>query len=128
MRPDWIETEKSKSNRRSPSTALRAGFRLRSPRHPSDEDLSLHPSEQKSLAGDPESLGAPVARPPPRMTALWVCKPLEPDQSRRSRFPPQLYSLARNSARIRSTASAAALVPTAERLIEMGCCGSMAMA
>jgi hypothetical protein len=27
--------------------------------HPSDEDLSLHPSEQKSLAGDPESLGTP---------------------------------------------------------------------
>jgi hypothetical protein len=27
---------------------------------PSDEDLSLHPSEQKSLAGDPESPGTPV--------------------------------------------------------------------
>jgi hypothetical protein len=27
--------------------------------HPGDEDLSLHPSEQKSLAGDPESPGTP---------------------------------------------------------------------
>jgi 6,7-dimethyl-8-ribityllumazine synthase len=27
--------------------------------HPNDEDLSLHPSEQKSLAGGPESLGTP---------------------------------------------------------------------
>jgi glutamate/tyrosine decarboxylase-like PLP-dependent enzyme len=27
--------------------------------HPTDKDLSLHPSEQKSLAGDPESVGAP---------------------------------------------------------------------
>jgi 6,7-dimethyl-8-ribityllumazine synthase len=27
--------------------------------HPNDEDLSLHPSEQKSLAGGPESLGSP---------------------------------------------------------------------
>jgi DNA polymerase-4 len=30
--------------------------------HPSDEDLSLHPSEQKSLAGDPESPGTPTRR------------------------------------------------------------------
>jgi 6,7-dimethyl-8-ribityllumazine synthase len=29
--------------------------------HPNDEDLSLHPSEQKSLAGGPESLGTPGA-------------------------------------------------------------------
>ena len=28
--------------------------------HPSDEDLSLHPIEQKSLSGDPESLGTPA--------------------------------------------------------------------
>jgi predicted nucleic acid-binding protein len=28
--------------------------------HLIDEDLSLHPSEQKSLAGDPESMGTPV--------------------------------------------------------------------
>ena len=28
--------------------------------HPNDEDLSLHPSEQRSLAGDPESLGTPA--------------------------------------------------------------------
>jgi hypothetical protein len=27
--------------------------------HPIDEDLSLHPNEQRSLAGDPESLGTP---------------------------------------------------------------------
>ncbi len=27
--------------------------------HPSDKDPSLHPSEHKSLAGDPESLGTP---------------------------------------------------------------------
>jgi hypothetical protein len=27
--------------------------------HPIDEDLSIHPNEQRSLAGDPESLGAP---------------------------------------------------------------------
>jgi len=26
---------------------------------PRDEDLSLHPSEQKSIVGDPESLGTP---------------------------------------------------------------------
>ncbi len=30
--------------------------------HPTDEDLSHHPSEQKSLAGDPESAGTPHAR------------------------------------------------------------------
>ncbi len=30
---------------------------------PSDEDLSLHPSEQKSLAGDPESPGPRFATP-----------------------------------------------------------------
>ena len=29
--------------------------------YPNDEDLSLHPNEQKSLAGDPESLGTPIA-------------------------------------------------------------------
>jgi predicted nucleic acid-binding protein len=28
--------------------------------HLINEDLSLHPSEQKSLAGDPESMGTPV--------------------------------------------------------------------
>jgi len=28
--------------------------------HPSDEDLLLHPSEQRPLAGDPESAGNPV--------------------------------------------------------------------
>jgi hypothetical protein len=28
--------------------------------HPSDEDLSLHPSEHISLTGDPDSLGTPV--------------------------------------------------------------------
>ena len=28
--------------------------------HPIDEDLSLHPNEQETLAGDPESVGAPV--------------------------------------------------------------------
>jgi dihydropteroate synthase len=28
--------------------------------HPNDEDLSLHPSEQRSLARDPESLGTPA--------------------------------------------------------------------
>ncbi len=27
--------------------------------HPIDEDLSLHPNKQRSLAGDPESLGTP---------------------------------------------------------------------
>jgi hypothetical protein len=27
--------------------------------HPNDEDLLFHPSEQKSLAGEPESLGTP---------------------------------------------------------------------
>jgi hypothetical protein len=32
--------------------------------HLRDEDLSLHPSEQKSFVGDPESLGAPdLGRP-----------------------------------------------------------------
>jgi ATP-binding cassette subfamily B protein len=30
--------------------------------HPTDKDLSPHPSEQKSLAGDPESVGTPVLR------------------------------------------------------------------
>jgi hypothetical protein len=30
--------------------------------HPTDEDLSLHPSEQKSLAGDPESAGIPLRK------------------------------------------------------------------
>jgi len=31
---------------------------------PRDEDLSLHPSEQKSIVGDPESLGTPdMGRP-----------------------------------------------------------------
>jgi hypothetical protein len=30
--------------------------------HHTDKDLSLHPSEQKSLAGDPESAGTPPAR------------------------------------------------------------------
>jgi len=29
-----------------------------------DEDLSLHPSEQKSLAGDPESVGTPLRKKP----------------------------------------------------------------
>jgi len=28
--------------------------------HPTDEDLSLHPSAQRSCAGDPESVGTPV--------------------------------------------------------------------
>ena len=28
--------------------------------HPTDEDLSIHPSEQRSLAGGPESVGTPV--------------------------------------------------------------------
>jgi phosphoribosyl 1,2-cyclic phosphodiesterase len=37
-------------------------FPTLAPDHPSDEDLSLHPSEQKSLAGDPESPGTPVKR------------------------------------------------------------------
>jgi hypothetical protein len=27
--------------------------------HPTDEDLSLHPSKQRSLAGNPESVGTP---------------------------------------------------------------------
>jgi len=27
--------------------------------HPTDEDLSLHPSELRPLTGDPESLGTP---------------------------------------------------------------------
>ena len=27
--------------------------------HPTDEDLSVHPNEQKPLAGDPESVGTP---------------------------------------------------------------------
>src|ERR1039458_3048625 len=44
--------------------STRPGSRAGSPAgpalHPNDEDLSLHPSEQNSLAGDPESLGAPV--------------------------------------------------------------------
>ena len=30
--------------------------------HPIDEDLPLHPSEQKSLAGDPESMGTTKSR------------------------------------------------------------------
>jgi len=42
------------ANARDPSTTLRAGS------HPTDEDLSLHPSEQRSLAGDPESVGTPA--------------------------------------------------------------------
>ena len=28
--------------------------------HPTDEDLSLHPSEQRPLVGDPESVGTPT--------------------------------------------------------------------
>jgi hypothetical protein len=28
--------------------------------HPSDEDLSLHPTKQRSLRGDPKSPGTPV--------------------------------------------------------------------
>jgi hypothetical protein len=35
-----------------------------SPNHPADEDLSLHPSEQKSFVGDPESVGT-LAAPTP---------------------------------------------------------------
>src|ERR1039458_4740622 len=35
------------------------GLRYAPFRHPTDEDLSLHPSEQQSLAGDPESMGTP---------------------------------------------------------------------
>ncbi len=31
--------------------------------HPSDEDLSPHPSKQRPLPGDPESPGTPVATP-----------------------------------------------------------------
>ncbi len=29
-------------------------------KHPTDEDLSLHPSEQRPLAGDPEFRGVPA--------------------------------------------------------------------
>ena len=36
------------------------GLRYAPFRHPTDEDLSLHPNEQQSLAGDPESLGTPA--------------------------------------------------------------------
>jgi hypothetical protein len=42
--------------------------------HPSDEDLLLHPSEQRPLAGDPESAGDPgtlhpgLLSPPPSAT------------------------------------------------------------
>ncbi len=43
-----------------------------SPDHPSDEDLFLHPSEQQSLAGDPESPGTPVK----------PCPATKPDQLR----------------------------------------------
>ena len=48
--------------------------------HPTDEDLSLHPSEQRSLAGGPESAGAPelveaaatgeIATPPRTVAAM----------------------------------------------------------
>jgi hypothetical protein len=39
---------------------VRAGSPSRQPvYHPSDEDLSLHPIEQKPFVGDPESLGTP---------------------------------------------------------------------
>jgi subtilase family serine protease len=39
-------------------------IRARTAFHPTDKDLSLHPSKQRSLAGDPESAVAPVgARP-----------------------------------------------------------------
>lgn len=31
--------------------------------HPTDLDLSLHPSEQRSLTGDPESVGTPLVTP-----------------------------------------------------------------
>jgi dihydropteroate synthase len=44
--------------------STRPGSRAGSPDgaapHPNDEDLSLHPSKQKSFAGDPESLGTPA--------------------------------------------------------------------
>jgi hypothetical protein len=34
--------------------------------HPTDKDLSLHPNEQKSLVGDPESVGNPEMGHPAR--------------------------------------------------------------
>jgi hypothetical protein len=43
--------------------SLRDQFGEEPEHHPIDKDLSLHPSEQKSLAGDPESLGTPEQDP-----------------------------------------------------------------
>jgi hypothetical protein len=58
----------NKKTTAGPSTPLRfaqddelMGIVLSHPfHHPNDEDLSFHPSEQQSLAGGPESLGAPI--------------------------------------------------------------------
>ena len=41
--------------------------------HPIDEDLSLHPSEQKSLSGDPESMGAPKSRALIQSPVIEIC-------------------------------------------------------
>jgi len=55
--------------------------------HPTDEDQSLHPSEQSSLAGDPESVGTPVlGRPATR--ALYEAGQAKTAANRRA-FVPQ---------------------------------------
>jgi len=56
--------------------------------HPSDEDLLLHPSEQRPLAGDPESAGDPgtlhprLLSPPPSGTTCGGADCLRRDELR----------------------------------------------
>jgi len=56
--------------------------------HPSDEDLLLHPSEQRPLAGDPESAGDPgtlhpgLLSPPPSGTTCGGANCLRRDELR----------------------------------------------
>ena len=53
LRPALVEQF---SNSCALSKAVQGGFYF----HPNDEDLSPHPTKQRSLRGDPKSLGTPV--------------------------------------------------------------------
>jgi hypothetical protein len=54
---------RTRATRRPKKQSESVSFPPRSPKardlHPTDEDLSLHPSAQRSCAGDPESVGTP---------------------------------------------------------------------
>ena len=47
---------------RFPHESLGQNYPQHYPHRPTDEGLSLHPSKQRSLAGDPESVGTPQVR------------------------------------------------------------------